>query len=261
MVKDLKDPEPNRIFRLHELVDTIITCKKHIDYLVLPELSIPRKALNLICKRLKNKGISLISGIEYKFDNDAGKKIAVNELIYVLCIEVEGIMQQLQITQEKVIPAHHEGIALEMMANYHLKHTSTNKYIIKHHGFFMSGLICNELLNIDYRSELRGRIDSLIIVEWNPDIDTFSAQVEAASNDLHCFIIQVNNRKYGDTRIRAPYRESFKRDLARVKGGELDYFVVSTLSVDQLRHFHRNYLSPNDPFKPMPTGFDISHAR
>jgi len=261
LVKDLKDPDPDRIFRLHDLLDGIISCRKHIDYVVLPELSIPRKALNLICKRLKNKGISLISGIEYKFDSHEGVRIAVNQLIYVLCVEVEGVMQQIQITQDKIIPAHHEGIALNMMANYQLRALSTHKYIVRHNGFFMSGLICNELLDIDYRSELRGRVDSLIIVEWNPDIETFSPQVEAASNDLHCFIVQVNNRKYGDTRIRAPYKESFKRDLARVKGGELDYFVVSTLSVDQLRHFHRNHLSPNEPFKPMPTGFKMSSKR
>ena len=48
------------------------------------------------------------------------------------------------------------------------------------------------------------------------DTDTFNALVESAALDIHAYIIQCNNRQYGDSRIRAPYKDRWKRDLLRV---------------------------------------------
>ncbi len=135
------------------------------------------------------------------------------------------------------------------------------KYILQHGNFFFSGLICNELLNLDYRQHLRGKIDALFVVEWNKDIDMYDPIISSTSNDLHCFMIQVNNREYGDTRLRGPYKESFERDKVRVGGGELDYFIVATVEILALREFQRYHRSPAKPFKPTSTGFQISQDR
>ena len=51
----------------------------------------------------------------------------------------------------------------------------------------------------------------------NSDTETFNALVESAALDIHAYIIQCNNRQYGDSRIRAPYKDRWKRDLLRVK--------------------------------------------
>ena len=99
------------------------------------------------------------------------------------------------------------------------------------------------------------------VVEWNKDTDTYDSLVAASSNDLHSFILQVNNRLYGDTRLRGPYKEVFERDKVRVRGGELDYFVVATLEIEKLREFQRNHRSPDGTFKPVPTGFKMSEER
>jgi hypothetical protein len=85
--------------------------------------------------------------------------------------------------------------------------------------------------------------------------------VSSSANDLHSFIIQVNNRYYGDTRLRGPYKKGYERDKVRVRGGELDYFVVATLEVKKLREFQRDHRSPKKSFKPTPTGFEMSDKR
>lgn len=85
--------------------------------------------------------------------------------------------------------------------------------------------------------------------------------VASTSNDLHCFVAQVNNRTYGDTKLRGPYKEKHQRDVAIIKGGKLDNFVVVEIEADALREFQRNHRSPEKPFKPMPTGFEISAER
>ena len=49
-------------------------------------------------------------------------------------------------------------------------------------------------------------------------VDAFSSLVESATLDVHAYTIFVNNRKYGNSRVRSPSKQSFQRDLARVSG-------------------------------------------
>jgi len=80
-------------------------------------------------------------------------------------------------------------------------------------------IVCSELTNISYRAALRGQVDALFVPERNQDIETFNALVESAALDMHAYVIQCNHRQFGDSRIRAPFKERWKRDILRVKGG------------------------------------------
>jgi hypothetical protein len=101
-------------------------------------------------------------------------------------------------------------------------------------------------------------------LSWNQDLDTFSALVEAAALDVHAYIVLVNNRSYGDSRVRSPSKESFLRDLARVRGGENDFCVTVRLDLRKLREFQsraKRWTEKSDPFKPLPEGFKLHPAR
>lgn len=263
--EDDEEPDETRFVRLFRLINEILICPKDIDYVVFPELSIPRQLMLYLASKLKAKNISLIAGVEYAMSRrDRTQNIqgaASNQLIYVLNTFNGYYSEQVAIVQEKVIPAHHEERDLFDAGGRVLVANSELKYIIQHNSFFFSGLICNELLNIDYRQPLRGEIDALFVVEWNKDIEMYDPLISSTSNDLHCFMVQVNNRKYGDTRLRGPYKDSYERDKVRVRGGELDYFVVATVEAKELREFQRNHRSPDKPFKPIPTGFSLSESR
>ncbi len=265
---DNKEPDKERYSRLFRLINEILRChSKKINYVVFPELSIPRKVLTYIALKLKTKEISLIAGIEYekrgvpKHLPSSIKGFVSNQLVYILNTRTRGSLEQLFVIQEKIIPAIHEEKDLFSVGGKWMVPRNENKYLINHGGFFFSGLICNDLLNIENRHYLRGKIDALIVIEWNKDVETYDSLVQASSSDLHSFIIQVNNRKYGDTRLRGPYKEAYERDKVRVRGGELDYFVITTLEVNELREFQRNHRSPDKPFKPVPTGFEMSEKR
>ena len=97
--------------------------------------------------------------------------------------------------------------------------------------------------------------------EWNKDTETFNALVESASLDIHAYIIQCNDRQYGDSRIRAPYKDSWKRDVLRIKGGTHDYCVTGNIDIQALRQFQSSHRSPEKPFKPVPDGFKIDPSR
>ena len=92
----------------------------------------------------------------------------------------------------------------------------------------------------------------------------FSSLIEAAAYDVHAYIIQCNNRKYGDTRIRMPAKRHFERDIVKIKGGEEDYFVIGKIDVKRLRQFQSFNVSPTEDFvlfKPVPAGFKIAQYR
>ncbi len=69
--------------------------------------------------------------------------------------------------------------------------------------------------------------------------------------------IQCNDRQYGDSRICTPFKESWQRDLLRIKSGITDYCVIGEIDVQALRQFQSPHRSPVNPFKPVPDGFEI----
>lgn len=73
--------------------------------------------------------------------------------------------------------------------------------------------------------------------------------------------IQFNDRQYSDSRIRAPFKESWQHDLPRVKGGITDYCVIGEIDVQALRQLQSSHCSPANPFKPVPDGFEIDFGR
>ncbi len=270
VLQETREPDKTRIERLFELVNSILTAtkRKKIDYVLFPELSIPPRLLNYISSLLLKKKISLITGVEYEestpvdFSLPPGfNRFVTNQLFFILTTKDPLGASHIVLKQEKIIPAQKEERELFAIGGAILHAKNRDKYLINHGGFCLGGLICNDFLDINYRAMFRGLIDALVIVEWNMDIETYNSLVESSANDLHAFIMQVNNRLYGDTRLRGPYKEVYERDQVRVRGGELDYFVVATLRVKELREFQKHHRSPNKPFKPVPTGFKISDDR
>jgi hypothetical protein len=261
---DPNEPDNTRYKRIFGVINEVLRRKERINYLVFPELSIPRKILAYLAKKLKVKGISLIAGLEYeKMSSKAlhANDLVSNQLVYILSVKAGTKHEQISIRQEKVEPAIHEKSGLRKYGRKKMRARDDHKYIIDHGGLMFSGLICNDFLNIRYRQSLTGLIDALIVVEWNKDVETYDALVQSSSNDLHCFVMQVNNRSYGDTRLRGPFKEIYKRDQVRLRGGEFDYFVLATLPINELKNFQRRRPSPKKPFKPTPTGYQMSKKR
>ena len=104
----------------------------------------------------------------------------------------------------------------------------------------------------------------MTILSWNQDLETFSTLIESSALDVHAYTILVNNRTYGDSRIRVPAKQSYNRDLARVRGGENDFVVTATLDIKELRAFQsrfKRWTQEGDKFKPLPEGFEILGSR
>jgi hypothetical protein len=253
-VMRMPDPDVQRYFRLCHLLDGVIAQPRESRYLILPELALPAHWFMRIARKLQGRGISLITGIEYLH---ATKSRVRNQVWAALSHDGLGFPSLMVYCQDKQLPALHEEQELQRLAGLEMKPDKVWKKppIIQHGDFRFALLICSELTNIQYRADLRGKVDALFVPEWNPDTETFNALVESSALDIHAYIIQCNDRQYGDSRIRAPYKESWKRDLLRVKGGVTDYCVIGEIDVQSLRQFQSSHRSPAKPFKPVPDGF------
>jgi len=255
--------KPNRsITRYKQLQDIVEEAlrKESIDYLVLPELAIPRDWAYMASKKLATKNISFITGVEYQH---AHKKTVYNSVYIFLLADDIGFNYVTLIRQDKEKAAFDEGVELQNIAGLSLEADVSfeKKHIIDHAGFMFGVLICNELTDISLREYFRGKIDALFVVEWNKDLKSFNALVESAALDTHAYIIQANNRKYGDSRIRAPFKDDYRRDIVQIRGGIHDYLVVGTINIESLRNFQNHSISPKKDFKPVPTGFCMSDVR
>ncbi|MBL1259968.1 MAG: hypothetical protein COB33_005490 [Thiotrichaceae bacterium] len=233
---------------------------KGANYFILPELSLPVQWFLRLAYKLRGRGISLIAGVEYL--HVRGKRVR-NQVWAALTHDGLGFPSLMIYRQDKQRPALAEEQELQRLAGLELKPETRWKSppILQHGDFRFSLLVCSELTNIHYRAALRGEVDALFVPEWNQDTETFNALVESAALDIHAYIIQCNNREYGDSRIRAPYKDNWKRDLLRVKGGIYDYCVTGRIDIAALRKFQSSHQSPNKPFKPVPDGFVMSHDR
>lgn len=251
-------PDPtalSRYQRLNRMINELISRQDGKDYLVLPEVALPPQWFMRIADKLKGRGISLISGIEYQ--QGAGKTVH-NQVWASLIHDGLGFPSSLVYKQDKQRSAFHEEKELFRLAGVTMQPAEklNSPPVIEHGGFRFALMVCSELTNIHNRSSLRGKIDALFVPEWNNDIDTFSPLIESAALDIHAYIVQCNNRSYGDSRIRAPYKDRWKRDVLRVKGGIHDYCVTGEIDVLALRQFQSSHRSPAKGYKPVPDGFN-----
>lgn len=258
------DPDADRYVRLCRLLDGVIAQPHKSSYLILPELSLPAHWFIRIARKLQGRGISLITGIEYLHTS---KSRVRNQVWAALSHAGLGFPSLMIYRQDKQRPALHEEQELQRLAGLEMKPEQHKIWkngippIIQHGDFCFALLVCSELTNISYRAALRGKVDALFVPEWNPDTETFNALVESAALDMHAYIIQCNDRQYGDSRIRAPFKDPWQRDVLRVKGGVNDYCVIGEIDVQALRQFQSSFRSPGKPFKPVPDGFEIEYGR
>ncbi|WP_157521024.1 RNA-directed DNA polymerase [Microbacterium sp. Leaf159] len=248
-----------RYRRISTLVNELISRRGAADYLVLPELSLPSRWFVRVAQKLGAQGVSLVAGLEY-----ARNGLSVRNQVWASLLHNHfGFPSLLVYRQDKQRPAPGENVTLSGLAGLQLAPVQkwSSPPIISHGGFFFAIVICSELTNIGYRASLRGRVDALFVPEWNRDIHTFEALVESAALDIHAFIVQANNRAYGDSRIRVPAVNEWERDLIRHRGGLHDYTVVGEINFHKLREHQSVFRAAKPLFKPLPDGFVVSDQR
>lgn len=250
-----------RYKRIEDVVNQAIKASPKPTHLLLPELSLPERWLGTVTGLLRDSGISLIAGLDYHVT----KTGIHSEAVLVLADDRLGFPAFVRIHQPKTEPAPKEDFYLQRdFGKRWTDFTRRTKPVYLHQGFAFGVLICSELQNVQHRLNFQGAVDCVLVLSWNQDLETFSALVESASLDVHAYVALVNNRRFGDSRVRVPDKTNHKRDVCRLRGGENDHVVVVKLDAAKLREFQsrdKRWPEEDDSFKPVPEGFAIKPYR
>lgn len=246
-----------RYVGIRRLINRMLAEAPDLRYVVLPECSIRLDWPLEIARKLASRGVSLIAGIE----NRGVGVDYTNEALISLSSNFFGRTGAVCFLQRKLAPATHEAEDCKKAGKAFLGGCpNKDRPVYDHAGLRLGVLVCSDLTTIANRAHFQGAIDALFVLEWNRDLTTFEFLVESAAHDLHVAVVQVNNREYGDSRIRVPFYDSFRRDVVQVKGGDDDFFVVASVDFEDLRKFQRGQLT-KEKYKPLPIGYVMCPAR
>jgi len=256
-----------RLKGLFQLIDNFLRGIKKLHpaekplYFFLPELSVPPEWLMMISGYLANARVSFIAGAEY--EALPGNQLANMAYLFLRSRDFR-FPSTVLLKQKKTRPAVGESAGLAKFGKSFSGCDPSEVPFYKHGDFHFGVLLCSELMDAEFQYHFRSHVDAVICLEWNPDIESFSALVEASALTVHSYIIQINNRKYGDSRVRSPAKPSHKRDIIRLRGGDHDYYVIGSLDIHALRDYQRASIPDQGDkaeFKPTPPGFDHTNSR
>jgi len=233
---------------------------RRIDLVILPEVSVPHAWEGMLTAWARRQRMGVICGLEHSLDS---KGRAINEVLTVLpykyasghwaCVPVRRL-KRFYSPEEKFILVN-EGLKVPA--------TKSPYHLFRWRGASFAVYNCFELSSIQDRSLFKGRVDFLVATEFNRDINYFSNIVESTSRDIHCYVVQVNDSAFGDSRVVSPSKTDLMNPL-RIKGGDNLTFLTMTLNLKSLRtHQRKDYglQKESKEFKPTPPGYQMDPIR
>lgn len=248
---------PDRMARLRTVLDHAE--KEDVDVLVFPEISIPVSSLFWIAEYARNKQRAMIFGLEHWIVGNQ----ALNLVVTLLPLKVNGYSSLVMNLRLKNHYSPEEDAVLKSFKYDIPKNEETYYDLITWKGVKFTVFNCYELCNVEHRSHFRSKVDVLFASEFNKDISHFSNIVESTSRDLHCYVVQSNDSRFGDSRIAQPASTIYK-DLLKLKGGVNPFVIAGDLDLASLREFQvKDYhgQKQHNYFKPTPPDFDYMEVK
>lgn len=222
------------------------------DVLIMPECSVPVTLLSSLAKYSAENGIMIVTGLEHWNVNG----VVFNFIVTIAPVTVGNTKDAVVMYRLKNHYSPDEEVQIEGYGFNVPTRKPSRYFIINWKGIYSTSFYCFELANAQHRSLLRGKVDLIIISEFNRDIPYYDNIVGATSRDLHCYVAQVNTSQYGDSRLTQP-TVSATKDILKLKGGLNDTILTERININALREFQlKSYeLSVSDKdksFKPLP---------
>ena len=228
--------------------------KRRVDLVIFPEVSVPHAWESMLTSWSRRHHIGVICGLEHRVNAD---ETALNEVLAVLpyqtgtghwsCIPVRRLKRFYSPEEEFILE--NEGLKVPKVKRPY--------QLFRWRGASFAVYNCFELTSIEDRALFKGHVDFIVATEFNRDVNYFSNIVESASRDLHCFVVQVNDSRFGDSRVVSPSKSDSMNPL-RIKGGDNLTFMTMSLNLKALRtHQRKGYglQKESKEFKPTPPEF------
>lgn len=232
---------------------------RRIDLVIFPEVSVPHAWESMLVAWTRRHRIGVVCGLEHQINS---RRQALNEVLAALpyqsgsghwaCVPIRRVKRFYSPEEEFILT--NEGLKVPVKKDpYHL---------FRWRGASFAIYNCFELASIEDRTLFKGKVDFIIASEFNRDINYFSNVVESAARDLHCYVVQVNDSSFGDSRVVSPSKSDMMNPL-RIKGGDNLTFLTMSLNLTGLRtHQRKGYglQKESKDFKPTPPGFPLDEV-
>ena len=238
VVQSLLHPEHKMAIQdkeqLFRMANTAV--RENASFIAFPEFFVPAVWLKDIARFAQKNSVAVIAGLRYIRNKDR----AFNCTTIIQPCEYHGFHHAIPLFREKNFYAPEEQECLYKLG-YHVENPPRPMYYIVHWDQIRySTILCFEFTDINSRAGLKSKIDALFVPQLNKDTNYFSSIVESASRDLHCFIVQANTSKYGDSRITGPYNTTHK-NIVQIKGGINDVVIIGKLEFERVKMARREY--------------------
>ena len=234
--------------------------RDRIDLVVFPEVSVPHAWEPILVAWARRHRIGVVCGLEHRIN---GRGQALNEVLAALpyqtgsghwtCVPIRRVKRFYSPEEEFILT--NEGLKVPTKKRpYHL---------FRWRGASFAIYNCFELASIEDRTLFKGKVDFIVASEFNRDTNYFSNIVESAARDLHCYVVQVNDSRFGDSRVVSPSKSESMNPL-RIKGGDNLTFLTMSLNLKALRtHQRKGYglQKESKEFKPTPPGFPLDELQ
>ena len=253
--------KPNLSFgrqaKLHSLLNDSIR-NPSCDLVIFPEVSIPFAWLPIMVSFARKHQIGIVLGLEHVIFNN----LAFNLVVAILPYKTESGFNACHISvrpKNHYAPDENDRLMRKGFTPFSLKEPHYDLFHWR--KTYFSVFNCFELSDITHKSILRSKIDFLLTVAWNKDINYYDNILSSIARDIHCYVIHSNTSQYGDSRVIVPARTEDK-DPIRITGGETPVLMKYSLNIEALRNFQiQNYNPDNKLFKPLPAGYDKQAAQ
>ncbi len=220
--------------QLFRMANTAV--KEDANFITFPEFFIPIVWLKDITRFAQKNNVSIIAGLRYIRNTNR----AFNCTTIIQPCNNNGFRNAVALFREKNFYAPEEKECLYKLG-YRISNPERPLYYVIHsNGIRYSTILCFEFTDIYSRASLKSKIDVLFVPQLNKDTNYFSSIVESTSRDLHCFIVQANTSKYGDSRITGPY-DTIHKNVVQIKGGINDVVIIGELEFKQMRKARKQY--------------------
>jgi len=244
---------------LQEIKDIKTICnnakREKVDLLIFPEISIPFNMISTLAKFSKNNQIAIIGGMKHikKIIDDKDKYC--NYAFVFLPYKKNNFNEVFIDFVPKKYFAPAEKALIENQKEDICESQDENLKIYKWNDKLFSLFNCYEFTFLEQRAKLLCRNDFTIVIEYNPDVNYYDSLVNSTARDIYSYIIQVNNSKYGDSRITIPDKTE-QKDLIKVKGGKNSAILVGELDFEKLNTSRKikNPKKEDRNLKPAPYG-------
>ena len=113
--------------------------------------------------------------------------------------------------------------------------------------------LCYDFIDLDRIVMYRNKIQTLFVLAYNRDTNSFDHIAEALGRMLFCNVVVCNCGKYGGSQAVSPYREPYKRKVYRHSGQNLPNAQLIELPLFDLLAHQKG--DESKIFKSLPPGF------